>query len=86
LLLSFGPLAAFALTYQRFAAHPIPWWGVPGAFVLFALYGYFWAVPASIRALLRIGSGRGSWVKTPRVAVTAQALAAEAAALARPAR
>lgn len=83
LVLSFGPLAAFALTYQRFAAHRIPWWGVPGVFGLFALYGYFWAVPASIRALARIAAGRGSWVKTPRVAVTAHTLAVEEAALAR---
>jgi len=83
LVLSFGPLGAFAITYQRFAAKPLPWWGLPGAFALFALYGYFWAVPASVRALARIASGRGSWVKTPRVAVSAHVLAAEAAALAR---
>jgi 1,2-diacylglycerol 3-beta-glucosyltransferase len=83
LLLSFGPLIAFAVTYQRFAAHPIPWWAVPGAFFLFALYGYFWAVPASVRALGRLATGRGSWVKTPRVAASPQALASEATALAR---
>lgn len=81
--LSFGPLVAFAITYQRFAAQRLPWWGVPGAFVLFAFYGYFWAVPSSLRALARIVLGRGSWAKTPRVAVSAQVLAAEAAALAR---
>lgn len=83
LVLSFGPLCAFALTYQRFAAHRIPWWGLPGTFALFAVYGYFWAVPASVRALARMVARRGSWVKTPRVVVSAHALASEAAALAR---
>jgi cellulose synthase/poly-beta-1,6-N-acetylglucosamine synthase-like glycosyltransferase len=83
LVLSFGPLVTFAITYQRFAAARLPGWAVPGAYLLFAVYGYAWAVPASVRALGRLLLRRGAWVKTPRLAVSSHVLAAEAAALER---
>jgi len=73
LTLSVGPLVAFAVTYQRFATDPLPPWALPGVLLIFGVYGYFWAVPASIRALGRLASGRRGWVKTPRTAVAARA-------------
>lgn len=72
--LSIGPLLAFAYTYQRHAARPLPLWALPGVLLLFAAYGYFWAVPASLRALGRIVLKRRGWVKTPRSAVAPDAL------------
>ena len=80
--LSFAPLVAFAVTYQRFAADPLPGWALPGLFLAFAVYGYFWAVPATLRAWGRTLLRRGSWVKTPRVVISADDLRAEARALA----
>lgn len=81
--LSLGPLAAFWLTYQRFAALRLPWWALPGIFTAFAIYGYLWALPASVRALGRIALRRGAWVKTPRTPVGAHDIAAEVSSLAR---
>lgn len=87
LSLSLLPLACVIATYRVSAAHPVPWWATPGVFLVFIFYGYAWAVPATARALARIGLGRDRWAKTPRVAVTAQALVNEQAALGRvPAR
>jgi 1,2-diacylglycerol 3-beta-glucosyltransferase len=83
LVLSFGPLVGFAATYQRFAAQRLPYWALPGVITVFAFYGYFWGIPANLWALARIAMRRGAWAKTPRTPVTAHALAAEAAVLAR---
>jgi cellulose synthase/poly-beta-1,6-N-acetylglucosamine synthase-like glycosyltransferase len=82
--LSLGPLLAFAVTYQRRAPDPLPAWALPGMFVVFACYGYFWAVPASVRALSRIAMRRDGWVKTPRTAVHASDVANDAIALGGP--
>lgn len=67
--LSLIPVAGFAVTYQRFSAHRLPLWALPGCLMLFAAYNYFWGVPASLRALVRIALRRDSWTKTPRTAV-----------------
>lgn len=75
--LSCGPLIAFGVTYQRYSAQPLPWFALPGIFFVFAFYGFFWGIPASVRALGRMALGRGSWTKTPRTAVTAELLALE---------
>lgn len=81
LALSLVPVLGFAVTYQRFSASKLPVWALPGCLMLFAAYNYAWGVPASLRALVRIVLRRGSWVKTPRTAVSERALRAEAVAL-----
>ncbi|HEX8958382.1 MAG TPA: glycosyltransferase, partial [Solirubrobacterales bacterium] len=58
LALSLVPVLGFALTYQRFARRPLPLWALPGCLLLFAVYNYFWGVPASLRALARIALRR----------------------------
>jgi 1,2-diacylglycerol 3-beta-glucosyltransferase len=77
LTLSVGPLCAFALTYQRFAYRPLPLWAVPGVLMMLAAYGYFWAVPASLRALARMAVRRDGWAKTPRTAIGTSKLITE---------
>jgi cellulose synthase/poly-beta-1,6-N-acetylglucosamine synthase-like glycosyltransferase len=67
LLLSFAPLSAFMVTYQRHSAHPFRWYEVPAYSVIFTLYTYVWLL-ATIRALARLAAGRREWVKTPRMA------------------
>ncbi|MGI8411710.1 MAG: glycosyltransferase family 2 protein [Solirubrobacteraceae bacterium] len=83
LVLSATPLLAFAVTYQRFSALRLPVWALPGVFAVFAMYGYFWAVPASLRALARLAVGRGAWVKTPRQPISDHDLLGERAVLTR---
>jgi cellulose synthase/poly-beta-1,6-N-acetylglucosamine synthase-like glycosyltransferase len=82
LALSLGPVLGFAITYQRFASRPLPWWAVPGCLLMFAVYNYAWSVPASLRALARTGLRRDSWIKTPRTAVGEHAVVSEASQLA----
>jgi cellulose synthase/poly-beta-1,6-N-acetylglucosamine synthase-like glycosyltransferase len=83
LALSITPLLAFAVTYQRFSVLKLPVWALPGVFAIFALYGYLWAVPASLRALSRIALRRGSWTKTPRTPISDHDLRGERPALIR---
>lgn len=67
LLLSFLPVAAFMFTYQRHSAHRFRWYEVPAYSVIFTLYTYVWLL-TTVRALARLATRRGDWVKTPRMA------------------
>ncbi len=67
--LGLAPLAMFMFVYQRHAAKGFRLWEIPAAGFLFTLYTYVWVL-ATVRALARNVSGRGNWVKTPRVAET----------------
>jgi cellulose synthase/poly-beta-1,6-N-acetylglucosamine synthase-like glycosyltransferase len=64
--LGLAPLAMFMFVYQRHAASGFRMWEIPAAGFLFTLYTYVWVL-ATARALARNVSGRGNWVKTPRV-------------------
>lgn len=66
LLLSFGPLVAFLITYQTRSPSPLPARWLPAYAVIFAFYTYAWMV-ATAWAWTRILLGHGSWAKTPRV-------------------
>lgn len=70
--LAFGlaPLAIFMFVYQRHASKGFRLWQIPAAGFLFTLYTYVWIL-ATVRALARNLTGRGNWVKTPRVPETA---------------
>jgi hypothetical protein len=54
-------------TYQRHSAHPFRWYEVPAYAVIFTLYTYVWLLTTA-RALARLATRRGDWVKTPRMA------------------
>ncbi len=69
LVLAFLPLTTFMITYQLHSSSRLRWWEVPAYGALFTLYTYVWIV-ATVRAWFRMVTGRRSWTKTPRVAVT----------------
>jgi cellulose synthase/poly-beta-1,6-N-acetylglucosamine synthase-like glycosyltransferase len=75
------PIAFVAFTYRSAVSTRVPLWALPGVFLVFTFYGYAWSIPATVCALARIALRRDHWVKTPRVAVSTQALAHEAQAL-----
>ena len=68
-----GPLTLVAVAYQRATVKfcgsadlRVPLWGLPGMFLAFTAYMYFWGLPSSARALARMTRGDGSWAKTAR--------------------
>lgn len=68
-----GPLGMLGVAYQRAAIdyqaslrRRLPWWSLPGVFMLFTFYVYFWGLPSTFRAFVRIALRRGSWAKTAR--------------------
>ena len=67
LALGLAPMVMFIFVYQRHSLAPFRLWEIPAAGFVFTLYTYVWTF-ATIRALSRTVSGRGNWVKTPRVA------------------
>jgi len=75
LLFALAPVTAFSITYQRFARRPLRTWEVPAFALAFSMYSYVW-VFATLWAWARIVLRRGSWVKTPRVSVSARELRA----------
>jgi 1,2-diacylglycerol 3-beta-glucosyltransferase len=66
LVLSFGPLCVFLLTYQARTGSPMPVRWLPAYAIIFAVYTYTWMV-ATAWAWMRILTKRGSWAKTARV-------------------
>ena len=66
LTLTFGPLLAFLVTYQRNSWFPLRWWELPLFSVVFSMYAYFFVL-SQFWAYGRIVMRRGSWSKTPRV-------------------
>ncbi|MBA4370066.1 MAG: glycosyl transferase family 2 [Coriobacteriaceae bacterium] len=66
LVLSFGPLWVFLLTYQMRAQVPLPARWLPAYSIIFACYTYCWFV-ATVWAWTRMALRRGSWSKTRRV-------------------
>lgn len=67
LTIGLAPLVMFLLVYQRYSLVPFRVWQLPAAGMAFTLYTYVW-IFATVRALARKLTGRGNWVKTPRVA------------------
>jgi len=74
-----GPLGMLGLAYQRAAVdyqaslrRRLPWWSLPGVFLLFTVYVYFWGLPSTARAFVRLALGRGAWAKTAREPLSAQ--------------
>lgn len=68
-----GPLGMLGVAYQRAAVdyqaslrRRLPWWSLPGVFLLFTVYVYFWGLPSTFRAFARLILRRGSWAKTAR--------------------
>jgi cellulose synthase/poly-beta-1,6-N-acetylglucosamine synthase-like glycosyltransferase len=68
-----GPLGMLGVAYQRAAVdyqaslrRRLPLWSLPGVYLLFTLYVYFWGLPSTFRAFGRIASRRDSWAKTAR--------------------
>jgi 1,2-diacylglycerol 3-beta-glucosyltransferase len=68
-----GPLGMLGIAYQKAAVdyqasarRRLPWWSVPGVFLSFTFYVYFWGLPSTFRAFGRLALGRGSWAKTAR--------------------
>jgi cellulose synthase/poly-beta-1,6-N-acetylglucosamine synthase-like glycosyltransferase len=68
-----GPLSLVAVAYQRatvaFAGTDdvrLPLWALPGTFLAFTAYMYFWGLPSSARAFVRMSFGEESWAKTAR--------------------
>jgi cellulose synthase/poly-beta-1,6-N-acetylglucosamine synthase-like glycosyltransferase len=67
-----GPLALVALAYQRAAVRfrgadaRLPLWAIPGMFLAFTAYMYFWGLPSSFRAFARMTVGAEGWAKTAR--------------------
>jgi cellulose synthase/poly-beta-1,6-N-acetylglucosamine synthase-like glycosyltransferase len=83
LLMACGPLSFLGIAYQRsaiaydsYGRSRLPLWSLPGMFLAFTLYTYFWGVPSTVRAFARILLRRDAWAKTPRDAVAAQELTA----------
>lgn len=75
-----GPLTLVAVAYQRATVRfcgssdlRVPWWGLPGLFLAFTAYMYFWGLPSSARAFARMSTGDGSWAKTARDPVVVNA-------------
>jgi 1,2-diacylglycerol 3-beta-glucosyltransferase len=66
LALTFGPLLAFLVTYQRNSWFPLRAWELPVFAIVFSLYAYFF-VASQFWAYGRVAMRRGSWAKTPRV-------------------
>jgi len=66
MVLSFGPLSVFLLTYQMRTSAPMPVRWLPAYAIIFAVYTYAWMV-ATAWAWARMLTGRGGWAKTPRV-------------------
>lgn len=66
LILSFGPLVAFLITYQMRSGRALPFRWMPAYAVVFAFYTYAWLV-ATVWAWTRMSMKRGAWAKTPRV-------------------
>jgi 1,2-diacylglycerol 3-beta-glucosyltransferase len=86
LIMACGPLSVLGLAYQRsaiaydsYGRSRLPIWSLPGIFLVFALYTYFWGVPSTFRAFARILLRRDAWAKTPRDAVARQELTARVA-------
>jgi cellulose synthase/poly-beta-1,6-N-acetylglucosamine synthase-like glycosyltransferase len=71
-VLSVAPVALVAALYRYTERTRLPLWSYPGVFLMFALYGYAWAVPATFRAGWRGATGRDRWTKTPRTPVPAR--------------
>ena len=69
LVLSALPVTIFMWTYQRHSGRPVAWYELPAYAAIFTLYTYGWLVTTAF-ALTRLALRRGSWVKTPRLAVT----------------
>jgi cellulose synthase/poly-beta-1,6-N-acetylglucosamine synthase-like glycosyltransferase len=68
-----GPLTVVGLAYQRamvrFRGTPdarVPVWALPGLFLAFTAYMYFWGLPCNLRAFARMSRRDGSWAKTSR--------------------
>ncbi len=66
LILSFGPLMIFIVTYELRTAVPMPPRWLPAYAIIFAAYTYAWMV-ATVWAWARILTRRGAWAKTSRV-------------------
>jgi hypothetical protein len=66
LVLSFGPLCVFLLTYHARTGSPMPVRWLPAYAIIFAVYTYSWMV-ATAWAWMRILTKRGSWAKTARI-------------------
>jgi hypothetical protein len=72
-ILACGPLTLLSVAYQRsavrFQGSPdlrLPLWALPGMLLMYTAYTYFWGVPCSVRAFVRIALRRTGWAKTPR--------------------
>lgn len=68
LLLSWLPVVLLVVTYQRFALARLALWECPAYCLFFAAYVYLWVL-ATARAWTRMAMHRGSWTKTPRLAL-----------------
>jgi 1,2-diacylglycerol 3-beta-glucosyltransferase len=79
--LSLLPAAMSMIAYARAPSTEVPWWALPGVFLLVSIYSYAWSVPASLGAWYRLARRRNAWAKTARVPITAEALAGESRAL-----
>jgi 1,2-diacylglycerol 3-beta-glucosyltransferase len=80
-VLSVLPVLFIIWAYANAPSSEVPLWALPGVFMLFCVYGYAWSVPATVRAWARLATRRSGWVKTARVPITGEALAAEARTL-----
>lgn len=66
MVLSFGPLSVFLLTYQSRTSAPMPVRWLPAYAVVFAVYTYAWMV-ATAWAWSRMITKKRGWAKTQRV-------------------
>lgn len=69
-LFALFPLIIFLHTYQRHSGRPFAWYELPAYGIAFTAYSYVWVI-STARAWARLITRRGSWVKTPRVAMAA---------------
>jgi hypothetical protein len=44
----------------------LPVWSLPGMFVAFTAYTYFWGLPSTARAFARLTMRADGWTKTAR--------------------
>lgn len=66
MVLSFGPLSVFLLTYQSRTSAPMPVRWLPAYAVVFAVYTYAWMI-ATAWAWSRMIAKKRGWAKTQRV-------------------
>jgi cellulose synthase/poly-beta-1,6-N-acetylglucosamine synthase-like glycosyltransferase len=64
--LAITPLTLFLYSYQRRSVYPLKTWELPAYGAALTVYSYFWVL-ATLRAWLRMATGRWTWAKTPRL-------------------